>query len=76
MPAAPEVPVVPAHRVMVECTQCGTPGRPDALPDGLCRPCRQAADGSAVTSDAASEPAIERDVRAYVSELRDLLKVP
>ncbi|WP_405686882.1 MarR family transcriptional regulator [Streptomyces sp. NBC_00057] len=76
LPAAPEAPVVPAHRVMVECTQCGTPGRPDALPDGLCRPCRQAAHGSAVTPDAVTEPAIERDVRAYVSELRDLLKVP
>ncbi|MFI6730023.1 MarR family transcriptional regulator [Streptomyces atratus] len=76
LPPAPKAPVVPAGRVMVECTQCRTPGRPDALPDGLCRPCRQAAHGSAVTPDAVTEPAIERDVRAYVSELRDLLKVP
>ncbi|MFD9606710.1 MarR family transcriptional regulator [Streptomyces sp. NPDC059970] len=76
LPAAPEAPVVPARRVMVECTRCGTPGRPDALPDGLCRPCRQVTHGSAVTPDGVTEPAVERDVRAYVSELRDLLKVP
>ncbi|MFE0042620.1 hypothetical protein [Streptomyces albireticuli] len=29
----------PPARVM-ECTGCGTPGRPDALPGGLCRGCR------------------------------------
>ncbi|MFE4327874.1 MarR family transcriptional regulator [Streptomyces sp. NPDC056831] len=76
LPVAPEAPVVPARRVMVECTRCGTPGRPDALPDGLCRPCRQVTHGSAVTPDGVAEPAVERDVRACVSELRDLLKVP
>ncbi|MFG2629023.1 MarR family transcriptional regulator [Streptomyces sp. NPDC048473] len=72
----PEAPAAPVRRVMVECTRCGAPGRPDALPDGLCRPCRQAVHGSAAAPDAVTEPAIERDVRAYVSELRDLLKVP
>jgi hypothetical protein len=76
LPATPEARTAPARRVMVECTQCGTPGRPDALPDGLCRPCRQAAHGAAVTPDAVTGPAVGRDVRAYVSELRGLLKVP
>ncbi|MFI0238862.1 hypothetical protein [Streptomyces sp. NPDC016845] len=27
------------HRNLVECTECGTPGRPEAIPDGLCRAC-------------------------------------
>ncbi|MFE7615044.1 MarR family transcriptional regulator [Streptomyces sp. NPDC057496] len=31
----------PPRRVMVECTECRTPGRPEAFIDGLCRPCRQ-----------------------------------
>ncbi|WP_150248255.1 MarR family transcriptional regulator [Streptomyces albofaciens] len=25
---------------IMECTECGVPGRPEALPGGLCRPCR------------------------------------
>ncbi|MEU3355856.1 hypothetical protein [Streptomyces sp. NPDC037389] len=29
----------PARRIM-ECTSCRTPGRPEALSGGLCRPCR------------------------------------
>ncbi|MFB7190689.1 MarR family transcriptional regulator [Streptomyces sp. NPDC056230] len=81
LPAAQEVPAAPVRRVMVECTRCGTPGRPDALPDGLCRPCRRAADGTAFGPDAATGSAIasdarDRDVRAHVSGLRDLLKAP
>ncbi|MFF3392375.1 MarR family transcriptional regulator [Streptomyces sp. NPDC002669] len=35
---APEAPV---RRVLAECTECRTPGRPEAFHDGLCRPCRQ-----------------------------------
>ncbi|MET8133339.1 hypothetical protein [Streptomyces sp. NPDC005251] len=27
-------------RAGLECTDCGVPGRPEALPDGLCRACR------------------------------------
>ncbi|WP_051717479.1 hypothetical protein [Streptomyces megasporus] len=38
-PAAVRPPVVLR---LVECTVCGTPGRPDALPGGLCRECRGA----------------------------------
>ncbi|MER5360901.1 MarR family transcriptional regulator [Streptomyces sp. NPDC002785] len=76
LPAAPDVPAGPVRRVMVECAQCGAPGRPDALPDGLCRPCRQAAHGAVLAPDAVTGPAAGREVRAYVSELRDLLKAP
>ncbi|MFD5188851.1 MarR family transcriptional regulator [Streptomyces sp. NPDC058357] len=37
-PAAQETPV---RRLMMECTECGVPGRPEAFRDGLCRPCRE-----------------------------------
>ncbi|WP_436841857.1 hypothetical protein [Streptomyces syringium] len=30
----------PPPRRLMECTNCGDPGRPEALPGGLCRPCR------------------------------------
>ncbi|MFJ8926670.1 hypothetical protein ACIRLA_08870 [Streptomyces sp. NPDC102364] len=30
----------PARRALMECTDCGRPGRPEALPGGLCRECR------------------------------------
>jgi hypothetical protein len=29
-----------APRAMLECTDCGVPGRPEALPNGLCLACR------------------------------------
>ncbi|MFF8913686.1 MarR family transcriptional regulator [Streptomyces sp. NPDC015032] len=31
----------PVRRLMVECTECRVPGRPEAFRDGLCGPCRQ-----------------------------------
>ncbi|QNS08715.1 hypothetical protein IAG42_13785 [Streptomyces xanthii] len=37
-PSAP--PEGPRRRTLVECTECGVPGRPEAIPDGLCRPCQ------------------------------------
>ncbi|WP_367322741.1 hypothetical protein [Streptomyces sp. HUAS ZL42] len=33
-PSAPRTP-----RLLMECTDCGVPGRPEALPGGLCRAC-------------------------------------
>jgi hypothetical protein len=39
--AAPSAPGTPVRRLMVECTECGVPGRPEAFRDGLCGPCRQ-----------------------------------
>ncbi|WP_405713415.1 MULTISPECIES: MarR family transcriptional regulator [unclassified Streptomyces] len=42
LPAAtPAAPGTPVRRLMVECTECGAPGRPEAFRDGLCRPCRE-----------------------------------
>ncbi|MFJ2374642.1 MarR family transcriptional regulator [Streptomyces sp. NPDC087769] len=41
LPAAtPATAGTPVRRLMVECTECGAPGRPEAFRDGLCRPCR------------------------------------
>ncbi|MFD9292437.1 MarR family transcriptional regulator [Streptomyces sp. NPDC060030] len=77
-PQVPTAPVPPAsgtpvRRVMMECTRCGVPGRTEALPDGLCRVCRQPDEGA---PEAPAELPAERDVRTYVAELRDLLKAP
>ncbi|MFH8474701.1 MarR family transcriptional regulator [Streptomyces sp. NPDC018000] len=42
LPATPpSTPGTPVHRLMLECIECGVPGRPEAFRDGLCRPCRQ-----------------------------------
>ncbi|KUN99698.1 hypothetical protein AQJ67_25335 [Streptomyces caeruleatus] len=65
LPAAPTAPTDPAPpaspgpRRLMECTDCGVPGRPEALPGGLCRGCRgegiqrarggEGSDGNAVT---------------------------
>ncbi|MEU2667829.1 MarR family transcriptional regulator [Streptomyces sp. NPDC007164] len=37
----PAAQATPVRRLMVECTECGAPGRPEAFHDGLCRPCRE-----------------------------------
>ncbi|MER7553211.1 MarR family transcriptional regulator, partial [Streptomyces anulatus] len=57
----------------VECTDCGRPGPPQALPDGLCRPCREAHSGS-VNRENSPHPADIADVKAHMSNLRGLLK--
>ncbi len=42
LPATPPArPGTPVRRLMVECTECSAPGRPEAFRDGLCRPCRE-----------------------------------
>ncbi|WP_406252857.1 MarR family transcriptional regulator [Streptomyces atratus] len=38
---APATPGTSVRRLMVECTECGAPGRPEAFRDGLCKPCRR-----------------------------------
>ncbi|WP_338931825.1 hypothetical protein WEB32_18880 [Streptomyces netropsis] len=56
-----------APRRLMECTGCGTPGRPEALPGGLCRPCR---------GDLSDEPlgATEVEIHARVERLRATLR--
>ncbi|MDV9200217.1 MarR family transcriptional regulator, partial [Streptomyces sp. Wh19] len=42
LPAAtPVAQATPVRRLMMECTECGAPGRPEAFRDGLCRRCRE-----------------------------------
>lgn len=61
MPPELPTPVERTPRAILECTDCRVPGRPEALPDGLCRACR----GVAAHSDAqpavsvASSPGVE-----------------
>ncbi|WP_030576338.1 hypothetical protein [Streptomyces anulatus] len=70
---APTAPGTPGRRLLVECTECGAPGPPEALPDGLCRPCRQA---PRQATAAPVEPAVERNIQAHVKALRDGLRLP
>ncbi|MEV8226720.1 MarR family transcriptional regulator [Streptomyces sp. NPDC079167] len=67
---APATTAAPKRRLLAECTECGRPGSPEALPDGLCRPCR-----TAPPETPAIAPA-ERDVHALVGQLRDLTRLP
>lgn len=75
LPTAPSqaASITPAARPMVECAQCGAPGPSEALPDGLCRPCRQHTHN---TAPAPAAPTVERDVKVHVDNLRELLRLP
>ncbi|MFD4946848.1 MarR family transcriptional regulator [Streptomyces sp. NPDC058409] len=70
----PATPGTPVRRLMVECTECGAPGPSEALPDGLCLPCRKP-DPDAASKQATGADA-ERSVRSLVAELRGMLKHP
>ncbi|MFJ9640120.1 MarR family transcriptional regulator [Streptomyces sp. NPDC101178] len=69
-PGAPDS--APARRVLIECTDCGRPGQPEALPDGLCRPCRTTRQPD--TEQTPVAPTEAADIEARMANLRDLLK--
>ncbi|CAM5405545.1 hypothetical protein AB0H45_01505 [Streptomyces atroolivaceus] len=72
---APESPA--ARPLLVECAECGRPGPADALPDGLCRPCRCTVQARAGAADApAAELPGGRDVKALVGSMRNLMRAP
>ncbi|MEU7327000.1 MarR family transcriptional regulator [Streptomyces parvus] len=76
LPAAASTPAdtptsTPARRLLVECTDCGRPGQPEALLDGLCRPCRTAHSAGGRPSP---DPTQIAAVKAHMANLRDLLK--
>ncbi|MFE4691404.1 MarR family transcriptional regulator [Streptomyces sp. NPDC056749] len=71
---APAPAATRGRRLLAECTECGRPGAPQALPDGLCRGCRTAASGT--TPAAPAGPSAERDVHALVGRLRELTRLP
>lgn len=62
----------PARRILIECTDCGRPGQPEALPDGLCRPCRTTRQPN--TDQAPTDPTEAADIKTHMTNLRDLLK--
>jgi hypothetical protein len=71
-PEQAQAPEPRASRVLMECTDCGVPGRPEALPGGLCRGCRPGAEGDA------TEPGRMRPVavHARVAEVRASMRAP
>ncbi|MFD5900897.1 MarR family transcriptional regulator [Streptomyces microflavus] len=62
----------PTRRILMECTDCGRPGQPEALPDGLCRPCRTTHHPD--TDDTPAPPAEAAGIKARMTDLRGLLK--
>lgn len=78
LPVAPSLPTpdAPVRRVLMECTECGVPGPPEALPDGLCRSCRAPAPSAGVTPDTTAEEPAGRDINALVGNLRNLMRTP
>ncbi|MGA5044441.1 MarR family transcriptional regulator [Streptomyces arboris] len=69
--ASPGTPA-PARRVLMEYTECGRPGQPQALPDGLCHTCRIT--HQPTTDQAPIPPAEAADIKARMTNLRGLLK--
>ncbi|MFE2294605.1 MarR family transcriptional regulator [Streptomyces sp. NPDC059452] len=67
---AENTPTTPTrHRLLMECTDCGRPARPENLPDGLCRPCR-----TTHIDQAPAQPAEVADIKVRMANLRNLLK--
>ncbi|MFF8961556.1 MarR family transcriptional regulator [Streptomyces globisporus] len=73
LPDEPTPPNTPAPRLLMECTDCGRPGQPEALPDGLCRPCRAT---HSPGNHPSPDPTEIAAVKAHMTNLRDLLKAP
>lgn len=82
LPALPErpAPTVRAPRTLLECTDCGVPGRPEALPGGLCRACRNTNEatnpGTAPTPPSRTTILPATDVHRRIEELRTVLREP
>ncbi|MFD5875146.1 MarR family transcriptional regulator [Streptomyces sp. NPDC060322] len=73
LPDAVPAPDAPVRALLVECTECGRPGPPGALPDGLCRACRQSPPAGPAAPDG---PTAERDIEAHMRLLREKLRMP
>ncbi|WP_327696867.1 hypothetical protein [Streptomyces sp. NBC_00459] len=65
----------PRRNLLMECTDCGVPGRPEALPGGLCRGCRdRAGSGSEVSGPSVRRP--DPTVRELAARVRAGMRVP
>ncbi|MEW2117060.1 hypothetical protein AB0945_18065 [Streptomyces sp. NPDC005474] len=73
----PPTPATPGPRrpLLMECTDCGVPGRPEALPGGLCRGCRGREEGGTGVS---RQPARQPDpaVRFLAAQVRAGMRLP
>lgn len=75
-PAPGSLGTTPARGLLVECADCGRPGPAEALPDGVCRPCRTVLQKPESSDPAAAPEQVERDVPALVASLRNLMRTP
>ncbi|WP_234421916.1 MarR family transcriptional regulator [Streptomyces sp. CB00316] len=68
----------PARRILMECTDCGRPGPPEALPDGLCHTCRTThrphTDKTPINPTETTETTETTDIKTRMTDLRGLLK--
>ncbi|WP_371661831.1 hypothetical protein [Streptomyces sp. NBC_00280] len=65
----------PRRTLLMECTDCEVPGRPEALPGGLCRGCRdRAGSGSGVAGPSVRRP--DSTVRELAARVRAGMRVP
>ncbi|MFE2292580.1 MarR family transcriptional regulator [Streptomyces sp. NPDC059452] len=71
-PPPPPTPGATTHHLLVECTECGAPGRPESLPDGLCGPCRRSVQET--TSTQGPPPPPRPDAHLLAEQIRGLLK--
>ncbi|MFD7707665.1 hypothetical protein [Streptomyces sp. NPDC059786] len=70
MPPEPSITEARPPLTMPECTDCGVPGSPEALPDGLCRACR----GGTTPEEPWALPATA--VRARAAQVRGAIRTP
>lgn len=81
VPVTVPVPVPPGPRraLLMECTDCGVPGRPEALPGGLCRGCRSRDDRDDLGGPGALGQSVRRPdpaVRALAAQVRAGMRTP
>ncbi|WP_146608324.1 hypothetical protein [Streptomyces sp. NTH33] len=72
-PEQPAPTVPPAPRALMECTDCRVPGRPEALPGGLCRACRSSGRTTPSEGPTGMRPVA---VRARAAEVRASMRAP
>ncbi|WP_406172820.1 hypothetical protein [Streptomyces sp. NBC_00996] len=68
---APEEHPAPRARLIMECTECRVPGRPEALPGGLCRACR-----GGTTAEAPPQALPPTAVHVRAAQVREAIRMP
>ena len=70
------VPPGPRRSLLMECTDCGVPGRPEALPGGLCRGCRSQDGRGGPGAPGQSVRRADPTVRALAAQVRAGMRAP